>query len=163
MSNGIAARRQTGLRPADYVMLASLAAPAAGGFLRAIAPAAEAAPAVDAELAARNLYSSLPSLVQSGGVGGSAVRDRALQSLMSALPNSGAATGGLTEAQLANWRNVEAFLRSENAASRTASADARAFRAVPAVPAPADLFAGVRPAAESMAIPANIGGVGLLR
>ena len=127
VANGLAERRQNGLHPADYVALASLTLPGVGGVLRAIAPAAEAAPAIDAELSARQLYSSLPSIVQAGGVGGAAVRDRAMASLMSALPKAAKAAGPIDD-----W---------------TALVN----------PPPADAYAGIRPAAESMAIPAKLG------
>lgn len=47
--------------------------------------AGEAAPAVDSDLAARNLYSSLPKIAQGADP---AIRDRSMASLMDALPKT---------------------------------------------------------------------------
>jgi len=135
VANGIASRRQTGLHSADYLTLATLAAPVAGGFLRAIAPAAEAAP--DAELAARQFYSTLPGLVQSGGAMSPATHARALETLVAALPKAAA-----TAAPVQGDAGAAGLLADD--------------WLTPIHPAPADPYAGIRPAAESMEIPANL-------
>lgn len=156
VDQGIHERLQTGPKVSDALFALPLILPELGTLGKA-APAAQ-----DAELAARDFYSTLPGMVQRGEVMPPAVRDKAIGSLMTALPNGGVATGGataaaaanaggMTEAQLQEWRNIVKALGDENAAPPKATPP---YSPRPA--APDDPYAGVRPAAEDMAIPANL-------
>jgi hypothetical protein len=154
--NGIADRLHSGPKASDALLAASFVVPELAPLMRG---AATAAP--DAELAARAFYSSLPAAVQEGRVMSPAVRDKAMGSLMAALPNGGAATGaatagGMTESQLAEWRGIVKSLGDENAAPRVAPKTSYS----PKPAALADPYAGVRPGAESMAIPAHVSTAG---